>query len=178
MEPAPDGTHTRRSQETSQAAATKLSEATEFYIPRVSRHVLPLDAPIQLTRFAARFRAVFDADPDTPKRLGLAEHFGHIADYLHINICEPGTDTWRFGRFAPAWAARLGQDLAGEEVTHAAYAPFNTRLLDMLGEAAARNMPFYAATYIGQGDTTQVARLLIPVSTSGLGVTHCLVCTA
>lgn len=157
--------------------AERLAEGTEFYIPRLSRHVLPLDAPIQLTRFAARFRAVFDANPEIPKTLALTEHFGPIADHLHVNIREPGTETWRFGRFAPAWAARLGQDLTGEEVTHGAYAPFSTRLPEMLRESVERNMPFYSATYIGQGDTTQVARLLIPVSISGSQVTHCLVCT-
>ncbi len=157
--------------------AERLAEETEFYIPRLSRHVLPLDAPIQLTRFAARFRAVFDADPEIPKTLALTKHFGHIADHLHVNVREPPTETWRFGRFAPAWAARLGQDLTGQEVTHRAYAPFNTRLPEMLREAVERNMPFYAATYIGQGDTTQVARLLVPVSISGSQVTHCLVCT-
>jgi hypothetical protein len=152
-------------------------QAHEFFMPRLSRHILPLDAPIQLTRFAARFRAVFDGDPRVPKRLNLASDFGKIADHLHINKREHATETWRFARFAPAWAARIGRDLTGQEVTHPAYRPFNTRLPEMLREAAEREMPFYSVTYIGTGDATQAARLLVPVSTTGEAVTHCLVFT-
>jgi hypothetical protein len=47
----------------------------------------------------------------------------------------------------------------------------------MLSEAAERGMPFYSVTYIGTDTAAQVARLLIPVSTTGDEVTHCLVFT-
>jgi hypothetical protein len=147
-------------------------------MPRLARHVLPQDAPIHLIRFAARFRSVFDAELNVPKRLALDEQFGRLADRLHVNIRDPATETWRFQRFAPAWIAALGQDLTGESVLHPRYAPYNTRLADMLRQAVEREMPFYAATHVqGRNGGELVHRLLIPMSTSGQIVTHCLVFT-
>jgi len=150
----------------------------EVYLPRLARHVLPQEAPVQLIRFAARFRSIFDAELGVPKRFDPDEQFGPIADHLHVNARDPDTETWRFQRFAPAWAARLGQDLAGESVLDPRYAPYNTRLGDKLRQAVEREMPFYAATHIeGPNGDELVHRLLIPMSTTGEIVTHCLVFT-
>jgi hypothetical protein len=147
-------------------------------LPRLGRHVLPHEAPVHLIRFAARFRGVFDSELGVPKRFDVEGQFGRIAEYLHVNVREPGTETWRFQRFAPAWAVRLGQDLTGEDVLHSSYAPYNTRLDDMLRQAVEREMPFYAANHVeGRGGPELVHRLLIPMSTTGKTVTHCLVYT-
>ncbi|HEX2725321.1 MAG TPA: hypothetical protein VHN20_05840, partial [Beijerinckiaceae bacterium] len=101
-----------------------------------------------------------------------------VADHLHVNVREPATETWRFARFAPAWARRLGRNLTGESVLHPAYAPYNTLLKDMLAQAVEREMPFYAATHVGGVSGTEVAhRVLIPMSATGQGVTHCMVFT-
>ena len=150
----------------------------EAYMPRLARHVLPHEAPIHLIRFAGRFRSVFDAELAVPKQLALEENFGPLADHLHVNVRDPATETWRFQRFAPAWITRLGQNLTGESVLDARYAPYNTRLDDQLRQAVAREMPFYAATYVEAPKGGElVHRLLIPMSTSGQIVTHCLVFT-
>ena len=151
----------------------------EVYLPRLGRHVLPYDAPVQQTRFAARFRSVLDAELNVPKRFDVDEQFGSLADHLHVNAYDPANEMWRFQRFAPAWAARLRQDLTGESVLHPRYAPYNTRLHDMLRQAVEREMPFYAAFHVeGPGGGELVHRLLIPMSTNGAAVTHCLVFTA
>ncbi len=150
----------------------------EVYMPRLARHVLPQEAPIHLVRFAGRFRSVFDAGLNVPKRFSVEEQFGALADYLHINVRDPTTETWRFERFAPARIARLGQDLRGESVLHPRYAPYNTRLDDKLRQAMQREMPFYAATHVeGPHGGELVHRLLIPMSTSSQVITHCLVFT-
>ena len=122
---------------------------------------------------------MFDAELNVPKPFNLIEQFGSVADYLHVNARDPATETWRFQRFAPAWAARLGQDLTGESVLHSRYAPYNARLCDLLGQAVGREMPFYAAFHVeGPSGGELVHRLLIPMSTNGAAVTHCLVFTA
>jgi hypothetical protein len=150
----------------------------EVYLPRLSRHVLPQDAPIHLVRFAGRFRSVFDAELAVPKRLDVDGQFGPLASHLHVNLRDPATETWRFQRFAPAWADRLGVDLTGESVLHPRYAPYNTRLEDMLRQAVEREMPFYAASHVTGSRGAELAhRLLIPMSTTGETVTHCLVFT-
>jgi hypothetical protein len=150
----------------------------EVFMPRLARHVLPQETPIHLIRFAARFRSVFDEELNVPKRFAVDERFGALADHLHVNVRDPDTETWRFQRFAPAWIARIGQDLSGESVLHPRYAPYNTRLADMLRQAVEREMPFYAATHVeGQNGSELVHRLLIPMSTSDQIVTHCLVFT-
>jgi hypothetical protein len=151
----------------------------EVYLPRLSRYVLPDNVPVYLTRFAAKFRIVFDAELSVPKPFNLPEQFGSVADGLHVNARDPATRTWRFQRFAPAWAARLGQDLTGESVLHPRYAPYNTRLHDMLEEAVERETPFYAAFHVeGPRGSEEVHRLFIPMSTNGAAVAHCLVFTA
>ena len=151
----------------------------EVYMPPLGRHVLPLDAPVQMIRFAARFRALFESEINVPKELDIDAQFGSVADHLHFNKRDlAGTNTWRFQRFAPAWALRIGQDLTGESVLDERYAPFNTRLLEMLEQAVERGMPFYAANYLaGTGVPQMVHRLLIPVSTTASTITHCLVFT-
>lgn len=157
----------------------KLLKPGEAYLPRLGRHVLPQDAPVHLIRFAARFRTVFEAELNIPKRLDVDTQFGAIADSLHINARDPTTDTWRFERFAPSWARRLGHDLAGQSVLDPRYAPYNTRLDDMLRQAVERELPFYAATHVdGASGPEVIHRLLIPMSTNGEIVTHCLVFTA
>jgi hypothetical protein len=121
---------------------------------------------------------MFDADLRTPKRLDIDEQFGQLADHLHVNVRDPATETWRFQRFAPAWAAKLGQDLTGESVLHPQYSPYNTRLDVKLRQAVEREMPFYAATHVeGPRGGELIHRLLIPMSTSGQIITHCLVFT-
>lgn len=149
------------------------------HLPRLSRHVLPYDVPVQLTRFAARFRSVFVEEFEVPKRFDLDEQFGSLADHLHVNAYDRAKELWRFQRFAPAWAARLGQDLSGENVLHPRYAPYNTGLRDMLRQALEREMPFYTALHVeGPSGGELVHRLLIPMSTNGAAVTHCLVFAA
>src|SRR4051794_29057501 len=113
----------------------------EVYLPRLSRYVLPDNVPVYLTRFAAKFRSMFDAELSVPKLFNVTEQFGSVADDLHVNARDPAPETGRFQRFAPAWAARLGQDLTGESVPPPRYAPYNTRLHDMLEEAVEREMP-------------------------------------
>src|SRR5215210_2511037 len=76
----------------------------EVYLPRLSRYVLPDDVPVYLTRFAAKFRSVFDADLHVPKPFNVTEQFGSVPDGLHVNARDPATETWWFQRFAPAWA--------------------------------------------------------------------------
>jgi hypothetical protein len=148
------------------------------YMPRLGRHVLPQDAPVHLSRFAARFRSVFEAELNVPKPFDVDKQFGTVADNLHVNARDPQTETWRFQRFAPAWATRLGRDLTGENVLHPSYAPYNTRLDDQLRQVVEREMPFYTATYVeGPNGAELVHRLLIPMSTNGDTVTHCLVFT-
>jgi hypothetical protein len=138
---------------------------------------LAREAPIHLVRFAGRFRSVFDAELNVPKRFNVKEQFGALADHLHINVRDLATETWRFERFAPAWSARLGQDLTGESVLDQRYAPYNTRLEDKLRQAVQREMPFYAATHVEGPHGELVHRLLIPMSTSDQVITHCLVFT-
>jgi hypothetical protein len=150
----------------------------EVYLPRLARHVLPQGTPIHLIRFAGRFRSVFDAELNVPKRFDVDQQFGHLADHLHMNVRDPAAETWRFQRFAPAWITRLGRDLTGESVLHPGYAPYNTRLEDKLRQAVEREMPYYAATHVeGPQGSELIHRLLIPMSTSGQIVTHCLVFT-
>jgi hypothetical protein len=150
----------------------------EVYLPRLARHVLPREAPVQLIRFAARFRSVFDTELGVPKRFDIDGQFGRMADHLHVNVRDAATGTWRFQRFAPAWAERLGEDLTGENVLHPRYAPYNTRLQDKLRQVVEREMPFYAATHVeGPNGAELVHRLLIPMSTTGIIITHCLVFT-
>jgi hypothetical protein len=147
-------------------------------MPRLGRYVLPHDAPVHLVRFAARFRGVFDAELGVAKPFDIEGQFGPIAEYLHVNIRDPATGTWRFQRFAPAWAARVGQDLTGENVLDTRYAPYNTRLDDMLRQVVEREVPFYAATHVeGPSGAELVHRLLIPMSRTGSAITHCLVFT-
>jgi hypothetical protein len=149
-------------------------EPGEVYLPRLGRHVLPREAPVQLIRF----RSIFDTELGVPKRFDPDEQFGHVADHLHVNARAPEAETWHFQRFAPAWAARLGQDLSGESVLDARYAPYNTRLNDMLRQAVEREMPFYAAFHVEGPNSAELAhRLLIPMSTNGVIITHCLVFT-
>jgi hypothetical protein len=150
----------------------------EVYMPRLARHVLPQEVPIHLVRFAGRFRSVFDAELNVPKRFNVQEQFGPLADHLHVNARDPASETWRFERFAPAWSARLDQDLTGESVSHPRYAPYNTRLEDMLRQAVQREMPLYAAIHVeGPQGGELVHRLLIPMSRSDQVMTHCLVFT-
>ena len=157
---------------------SKETSQGEFYMPRLGRHVLPSEAPVQTIRFAARFRTVFNAEFEVAKHLDIDQQFGPVADHLHFNARDPGSGTWRFLRFAPAWARQLGRDLTGENVLHPAYAPYNTLLDDMLGQAVERETPFYAATHVGGPNGTGVAhRLLIPMSATGAGVSHCMVFT-
>ena len=48
-----------------------------------------------MSRFVARYRALFDNEIHIPKRLDLSE-FGDLADYLHILVLGRRE---RFGRF-------------------------------------------------------------------------------
>jgi hypothetical protein len=49
-------------------------------MPRLGRHVLPLDAPIQAVRFAARFA------------VDIENQFGPVADHLHEELTATLTD--------------------------------------------------------------------------------------
>jgi hypothetical protein len=145
-----------------------------FYIPRLGQLNAPSYFPVLMSRFVARYRALFDEEFHIPKRLELSE-FGDLADHLHVLVLDTTRDTWMFERFAPFSATRAGVDMTGAEVNDQRFAPFNRRLDEKLARLLREKAPFYVGTELQEIGGERVAhRLLIPMSDVGRPITHCL----
>jgi hypothetical protein len=145
-----------------------------FYIPRLGQLNAPIYLPVLMSRFVARYRALFDDEFHIPKRLDLSE-FGDLADHLHILVLDTTRNSWRFERFAPFSAARAEVDMTDAEVNDQRFAPFNRRLDEKLARLLREKAPFYVGTELKEIGGERVAhRLLVPMSDVGRRITHCL----
>jgi hypothetical protein len=146
----------------------------EFYIPSLRGLAMPPGRPVPVTRFVARFAAVFSGDADRPQRLDYPA-LGDLAERLHLLALGDSPESAIFERFAPRYSKLLGFDLTGMKVTDARFRPYNTDLPDQLQSIAARRSPFYAQTRIDElpGERTS-HRIFVPMSNRGGGPTHCL----
>ena len=145
-----------------------------FYIPRLGQLSAPGYLPVLMSRFVARYRALYDDEFHIPKRLELSE-FGNLADHLHVLAFDATGNTWTFERFAPFSAVRAGVDMTGAEVNDGRFAPFNRRLDEKLARILREKAPFYVGTELQEIGGERVAhRLLIPMSDVGRPITHCL----
>ena len=143
-----------------------------FYIPRLDQLNAPTYLPVLMSRFVARYRALFDDEFHIPKRLELSD-FGDLADHLHLLALDTTRNTWTFERFAPFSAVRAGVDMTGAEVNDQRFAPFNRRLDEKLARLLREKAPFYVGTELQEIGGERVAhRLLIPMSDVGRPITH------
>ena len=146
----------------------------DFYIPRLGQLNAAQHLPVSMSRFVARYRALFDDEIHMPKRLDLSE-FRDLADYLHILVLGASREVWTFQRFAPFAAARIGLDLTGAKVTDQRFAPYNRRLDEKLVRLLREIAPFYVGTHVDEiGGERMVHRLFIPMSDVGRLITHCI----
>jgi hypothetical protein len=130
--------------------------------------------PVLMSRFVARYRALFDDEFHIPKRLELSE-FGAFADHLHVLVLDTTRNTWTFERFAPFSRVRAGVDMTGAEVNDQRFAPFNRHLDETLARLLREKAPFYVGTELQEiGGECVAHRLLIPMSDVGRPITHCL----
>jgi hypothetical protein len=116
-----------------------------FYIPRLGQLNAPNYLPVLMSRFVARYRALFDDEFHIPKRLELSE-FGDLADHLHFLALGRTRETWTFERFAPFSTARTGVDMTGAQINDQRFAPFNRRLDEKLARLLREKAPFYVGT--------------------------------
>jgi hypothetical protein len=145
-----------------------------FYIPRLGQLNAPIYLPVWMSRFVARYRALFDDKFHIPKRLDLSES-GDVADHLHVLVLDTTRNTWRFERFAPFSAAWAGVDMTDAEVNDQRFVPFNRRLDEKLARPLREKPPFYVGSELKEIGSERVAhRLLIPMSDVGRRITHCL----
>jgi hypothetical protein len=145
-----------------------------FYVPRLGQLAASGYLPVLMSRFVARYRALFDDEFHIPKRLELSD-FGDLANHLHVLVLDATRTTWTFERFAPFSAARSGVDMTGAEVNDRRFAPFNRRLDEKLARLLREKAPFYVGTELQEIGGERVAhRLLIPMSDVGRLITHCL----
>ena len=146
----------------------------EFYVPSLRGLAMPPGRPVPITRFVARFTAVFSGGANLPQRLDYSA-LGDLSDRIHLLALRDSPEAAIFERFAPRYKAMLGFDLIGASITDARFRPYNLDLADQLQQLRARRAAFYAQTRIDElpGEKTS-HRILVPMSNTGANATHCL----
>jgi hypothetical protein len=117
-----------------------------FYIPRLGQLNAAQQLPVLMSRFVAQYRALFDDEIRIPKRAEVSE-FGDLADHLHILVLEASREAWRYQRFAPFSAARIGVDLTGARINDQRFVPYSRRLDEKLARLLRKKAPFYVGKH-------------------------------